>query len=97
MSDMNGNPHAEDAARFVNEASSLHDWPITERGIIATNGQALATLALAYEQRTANLIAYWSDMTADEDEWADTPFQREMDSISRDFRTRMGLPAEVAK
>ena len=94
---MNGNPYFEDGERYATEATEINAWPRGEREVLATNGQALATLALAYEQRTANLFAYWDTMTDGADIWADTPFQSEMDSIQRDIRTRMGIAPEVAK
>lgn len=52
------NPHYEEAQRLSTESSLVNDWGLTERQIIATRAQAEATLALAYEQRTAILFAY---------------------------------------
>lgn len=57
MKDLPGNQSYEEAERFINEASERNNFPDAERAIIAKNGLTLATLALAYEQRTANLIA----------------------------------------
>lgn len=56
MSALEGNPLATEAERYIGEASQIHAWEIEERAIIAANAQAIATLALAYEQRTANLL-----------------------------------------
>lgn len=90
MSDMNGNPHAEDAARYINEASSLNNWVDSERVILAANGQALATLALAYEQRTANLIATLRVGAVDMTDWP----QQVIDNFHRtsiEISQRMGI------
>ena len=94
MSNMNGNPHYEDAARYVNEASSLHDWPDTERPIIAANAQALSTLALAYEQRTANLIATLRVGAVDMTDWPQ-PVIDNFHRTSQEIAQRMGYPAET--
>jgi hypothetical protein len=48
---MNGNQHATEAAALL--AVNPGEYEIEK-------SKALATLALAYEQRTANLIAIWS-------------------------------------
>lgn len=64
MSDMNGNPYYEVLARFNNR-----DLNVPEISYM----QAQATLALAYEQRTANLIAAMSVLHLDATGWhADT-------------------------
>jgi hypothetical protein len=52
------NQHYKEAERLSAESSLIHEWPATERAAQAGRGQIEATLALAYEQRTANLIAY---------------------------------------
>ena len=49
--------HAKDAQYSVSASSEIASWDAEERLIFATRAQAEATLALAYEQRTANLIA----------------------------------------
>lgn len=54
------NPHTEEAWRLNTEASLDNDWTEPQRLIIATRGQVEATLALAYEQHTALLMAYAS-------------------------------------
>lgn len=51
------NPHTGEAWRLNTEASLDNEWTEQQRLIIATRAQVEATLALAYEQRTANLIA----------------------------------------
>jgi hypothetical protein len=52
--------NAAEASRMLSESSLINEWTEEERLIFATRAQAEATLALAYEQRTANLIAMWS-------------------------------------
>lgn len=54
MSDMSGNPyqHFEEASALL--ADKPGEYEIEK-------SKALATLALAYEQRTANLIALYTD------------------------------------
>ena len=58
---MSSNTHVA-TAKFRQEG--VHEWQFEEGSTDATNlaaamdAQAEATLALAYEQRTANLIAY---------------------------------------
>jgi hypothetical protein len=64
MSGMSGNPHAA-VAKFRQEG--VHEWQSYEGSTDATDiaaildAQVEATLALAYEQRTANLIAFYGD------------------------------------
>lgn len=61
MNTIPGNPHAKDA-EFSTEA--IHDWMgdegVTDATMLAATieANAQATLALAYEQRTANLIEW---------------------------------------
>lgn len=55
------NKHYEEAQRLSTEPSLVNDWSLTERSIIAARAQAEATLALAYAQETANLIALVSE------------------------------------
>jgi hypothetical protein len=58
------NPHVGNARLRL---SGVHEWQCEEGSTDATNiaaaldAQIQATLALAYEQRTANLIALWSN------------------------------------
>lgn len=49
--------HAKDAQYSVSASSEIASWDAEERLIFAARAQAEATLALAEEQRTANLIA----------------------------------------
>lgn len=104
---MNGNTHFDAAAmerpQLVTEETA-NDGYVAEEGITdetmqfsALNRIAEATLALAYEQRTANLVAYWNALAGDAEPWQDTPFQRELDDMHRDIRVRLGRTAEVPK
>lgn len=54
MSDMSGNPfqHFEEASGLLADQPGQYE---------IEKSKALATLALAYEQRTANLIALYTD------------------------------------
>jgi hypothetical protein len=58
MRGMEGNQHAEDADMWVTESCLINDHRPEERLVLANQAQAQATLALAFEQRTANLIAW---------------------------------------
>ena len=79
------NAHATEAQRISAESSLVNEWGLTERGIIATRAQAEATLALAYEQRTANLIAFLSAPDRDMDEATR--------ALNLQIIERLGLPA----
>lgn len=57
MSNLPGNPHMDDAMNYSCAASEIMAHEDHERGILAQQATTHATLALAYEQRTANLIA----------------------------------------
>lgn len=57
------NKYTEDAKRLDTESSLLNEWGFTEREILAARANTYATLALAYEQRTANLIAMFGEGT----------------------------------
>lgn len=52
------NPHEAQANIYAEEASQIQAWPDEERALLAAQANTQATLALAYEQRTANLIAF---------------------------------------
>jgi len=51
-----GNHHAEEAVRYACEASVINNWTDQERLVWAQLATTYANLALAYEQRTANMI-----------------------------------------
>lgn len=59
---MDINQHGPEASRALNESSLLAEWLPEERLVFAARAQAEATLALAYEQRTANMIAAFGQL-----------------------------------
>lgn len=81
MSDLPGNPHEEDAMMYSCEASEIQAHEDHERPILAQQATTHATLALAYEQRTANLIAYVETFGGG----------IEYETIWADIRARLGL------
>lgn len=96
MSDMPGNDYAS-VVKFRLEG--VHDWQSEEGATDATNlaaaldAQATATLALAYEQRTANLIALYN-MTESNCEGLSTtaPMSRaNWDAAAKQIKERLGL------
>lgn len=54
------NPYESQANLYAEEASQIQTWTEEERALLAAQANAQATLALAYEQRTANIIAFAS-------------------------------------
>lgn len=93
MNNMNGNPHAQPA---VNRRDQIIDVFIRGGDSTVKNTLALAhleaTLALAYEQRTANLIATLSVGAVDMSDWP----QQVIDNFSRtseEISARMGYGA----
>lgn len=52
------NDHLRNTHTFLNEATDGMVWSPEQQPTVATLAVAEATLALAYEQRTANLIAF---------------------------------------
>lgn len=60
MSNLPGNPHANDAMTFSCEASERMTWEDTERMILAQQATTHATLTLAYEQRLATLATLFN-------------------------------------
>lgn len=93
MIEDNSNPSYSDAVNNMRQTNTQNISDVKFSGIL----QAQAILADAYERRTASLIAYWDAMSASEEPWADTPFQRELDAIHRDIRVRLGRAPEVSK
>lgn len=57
MSHLTGNPYEGDADMYAVEACLRASWDEEERVILAGLSAAHSTMALAFEQRTANLIA----------------------------------------
>jgi len=78
MSNLPGNPHAELAEDDVEYPGA---WNELEAVTALLQTSARATLALAYEQRTANLIAYIETFGGGID----------YDDIWHDVSTRLGL------
>ena len=81
MSDMNGNPHYEGLARFNDRDLSAPEISYM---------QAQATLALAWEARTANLIATLQVGAVDMTDWP----QQVIDNFHRtsiEISQRMGI------
>lgn len=78
MSGMEGNPHAESLTGYADPRNSL---------------EAMATLALAYEQRTANLIALWgmSDDACMALDTASGTGESDWSSVAKQIRERLGL------
>ena len=103
MSTMPGNPHmskASGASAQLVSPEIANEHYISEQGITdetmqfgALNRIAEATLALAYEQRTANLIALWSmqDETAMSLDKANGMNVDEWSSVAQQIRERLGL------
>lgn len=93
MSDTANNTHVA-TAKFRQEG--VHDWQADEGSTDATNiaaaldAQAEATLALVYEQRTANLIAVFGNMMDGE---VDTFLGERIDGyeLAKQIQERMGL------
>lgn len=65
MSTMNGNPHYERAVDLLN-VPALENLTPEEEAAIRSEAQVNATLALAFEQRTANLMQFLVDQEGDE-------------------------------
>lgn len=57
-----GNPHSNQAEKYIKEAYYADDMGVRE----IAKATAEATLALAYEQRTANMIAAFAQLVDDE-------------------------------
>lgn len=83
MNPLRGNPHIEDAMTYSCAASEIMAHEDQERALYAQQATTHATLALAYEQRTANLIALMSH--ADSDQY---------ETIWRAMTERLGLSEE---
>ncbi|ERI39167.1 hypothetical protein M707_02605 [Arthrobacter sp. AK-YN10] len=78
MSTIPGNPYAEDLEDYSDPRNSI---------------EGVATLALAYEQRTSNLIALWSmqDDTAMSLDKSNGMGADEWSSVAKQIRERLGL------
>ncbi|GAA4924392.1 hypothetical protein [Nesterenkonia rhizosphaerae] len=99
MTTLPGNPHAASAKQELNLADpelseGLPEEESAERDMAAKLAQAHATLALAYEQRTANLIAavdllHTYEMTAEPKRTKAMPNMEQ--EIQGQLRARLGL------
>ncbi|GAA4915654.1 hypothetical protein [Nesterenkonia rhizosphaerae] len=103
MNTLPGNPHAKDAEFTTGD---LREWIAREGETDATmlavvlDSQAQATLAVAYEQRTANLIAtldllHTYEMTAEPKRTKAMPNMEQ--EIQGQLRARLGLTEGDAK
>ncbi|MBP3044859.1 hypothetical protein KKR91_01285 [Arthrobacter jiangjiafuii] len=81
------NKHYEAAAGFIDEATDASVWSIEQQPTVASMAIAEATLALAYEQRTANLIAMLGQVEEQTYEWLkraqDVPNSDEAKQLAR--------------
>lgn len=100
MSDMNGNPHYSGSLQFSGwarngrkptdpdltpEAAAFREYALTQ-----------ATLALAYEQRTANLIAVMAMSPLDLTDWPQ-PAVSSFLTQNNNIMTRLGLNEGATK
>lgn len=93
MSNLPGNPHAELAEDDIEYPGA---WNELEAVTALLQTSARATLALAYEQRTANLIALW----ASPGNLPDGSYDKGMEmsgvnygDLANQIKTRLGLGA----
>ena len=94
------NKHYEDAETLCNYAN-VNTLGLTERQIIAAQAQVQATLALAYEQRTANLLAALDQVSPQDYAWLKEARENpesdkgkqlaRWDAIGRQVEERLGL------
>jgi hypothetical protein len=96
---MNGNPHYGLAAHVIDKVDALPGGYSRDQAMLKgiLGAQAQATLALAFEQRTANLIALHQMAVtaiqngADNDGISPDDFRRSSDEIE----TRLGLNGDT--
>ena len=86
MSELPGNPHYESADSLANHAHGLDELDANGLSGLAN---AEATLALAYEQRTANHIAILQMGQTDMSDWPDRSRQRWIANAQR-IQERLG-------
>lgn len=84
------NPYAGDGMQYAAQASEHNAWGYEDRLIMASMANSFATLALAYEQRTANLIAAFGNMMEDD---TDTFLGERLDGyeLAKAIQSRLGL------
>lgn len=91
---MTSNPHVA-TAKFLQ--NGVHDWQSDWGSTDATNlaamldAQTEATLALAYEQRTANLIAYQSNVERSYFQTLTKPRSGQANELNRTIIERLDL------
>lgn len=93
MSDMNGNPHYRDA-RAAGSYYATRQIN-SDLGVIAL-AQVEATLALAHEQRTANLIALMAMSPLDLTDWPQPAVDNFL-TQNKNICTRLGLNEGATK
>ena len=74
-----GNPHVDGPVNYMAE---MHAGGRSDQAMVAS-----AMLALAHEQRTANLIALWTDPNANESPMNDLNYGH----IAKQIKERLGL------
>lgn len=89
MNGLPGNHHAEQSVRYACEASASACWTTEERLILAQQAATYATLALAYEQRTANMMASNVPQEVDASGWSEAMRQALVET-AREISERMG-------
>ncbi|MGP5071684.1 hypothetical protein ACTXI0_04670 [Arthrobacter rhombi] len=103
MSDMNGNPHIHHGSQIA-DPDTINEGFIAEEGITAKTvilseltRNTEATLAVAYEQRTANLIAAFNASVA-ADEEIETFIGERIDTfeLAQQIVNRLGLNGDAA-
>lgn len=102
MSDMNGNPHVFNGPQIATP-DTINEGFIAEEGVsfetvilseLARNTEA--TLALAYEQRTANLIATLRVGAVDMTDWPQPAISNFL-TQNNNIMTRLGLNEGATK
>lgn len=87
MSELPGNPHYESADSLANHAHGLDELDANGLSGLAN---AEATLALAYEQRTANLIAVLNMSPVDMTDWPKQAAKNFFE-LNRTITQRLGM------
>lgn len=94
MTTIPGNPYAQTASFRL---EGVHDWQSQEGSTDATevaaalDAQAVATLALAHEQRTANLIAYQANVERSYHQTLTRARSGQANELNRQIIERLGL------
>ena len=98
MSDMSGNPHIPDALMQLRQATAGSINAAHASAILAA-AQTNATLALAYETRTANLITLFHGMGDTRQEFMDATAIEfsDWDRLAQQIASRLGLNEGATK